>query len=321
MHSHLKPFCLLPPVDTSTNEPLLKTFYDLTPNVAASLLSGQRDVDFLPSLDASESRLANEPFDRPILVAGRSGTGKTTALVARLLTHLGSGNLDSHVIVVTKSLVLLRRIRDLCWRSMRSLGPHGVAAVDAAKKLDAAGGPHSLASVPANAWPLFVTTGRLMSMLDATLDKPYATRLADGSLKHPDRVPASWSNGVAATQTSEIDFRMFQCLWTPKLYHNCLPGACAAVWREINSVIRGGVSSALDRTGVPLSLEEYLELPSRVASAFDEGGRRDCYDAYERYQSLKRNRQLFDATDGDLYVCSQIRQKPLPEHLKLEVSQ
>jgi hypothetical protein len=45
--------------------------------------------------------------------------------------------------------------------------------------------PHTLRDVPEGMFPLFLTQGEFLKMLDGTLAKPFWPRTEDGSLKHP----------------------------------------------------------------------------------------------------------------------------------------
>jgi len=194
--------------------------------------------------------LANADFRVPLILVARSGTGKTTLALFRAMKLLSSG--ISRWVFVTASPVLRGRIRTLFRSLQRGMGAAGRANAAAAERLDAAGGPRSLKLIPSDAWPLFLTCGEWLSLLDATSEHPFAPRKLDGSLKYPDRAPASWRIGAevaaavkaAATKSGheEVDFRLFSSALrlAPAMLKNAhLHGSlAAAVWREIVSFIK-----------------------------------------------------------------------------------
>ncbi len=244
-----------PPVDLSCpTEPLLRVFTDVSNELAAALLRNSAASGEWPAhIDESEARLVYAPFDEPMLLLGRSGTGKTTVAVHRMWRLYRQAGV-ARFVFITASGVLRDRVRALFRRMQRGAAGAWAQAADAGDALDAAGGPISLAGTPARCWPLFLTTADWLRLLDGASDVPFFKRAADGSLLQPQRAPASWRPGFAAVTTSaaavatqpNVDFRVFQRHFWPRLLGlggsgaaaTFIPtSACAAVWREIVSII------------------------------------------------------------------------------------
>jgi len=221
--------------------------------------------------------------------------------------------------------VLRGRIRSLFRSMQRGMGPVGRSDAVAAELLDAAGGPRMLHLVPARAWPLFLTAGEWLSLLDASCERPFAARKPDGSLAFPERAPASWRVGQEAVDAAnggaqtEVNFRVFSQRLAPTLLKrfNLPLSSAAAVWREFFSFIRGGAYGDFERLGVPLSREEYVALPRKVAPSF-HNCRDLVFDCYLAYKAMLRSHGAFDAADAAAHVAQQYSVSPLPAELQLE---
>jgi hypothetical protein len=227
---------------------------------------------------------------------------------------------------VTASSELRDRVRALFHRLRAGAGE----AIDA----DACATPASLAGCPASAWPLFLTSADWMRLADGATAQPFFRRAPDGSLATPHAAPASWRDASApaasaACRRPDVDAAIFRARFWPSLLafaaaklpaakRELTDGAAAAVWREIVSFIKG--SSAAAAAGKPLSREEYVALPHKIAPAFAGDARREAvYDLFCRYEVLKRSAKPFpmhDACDIALHVAAQHAAAPPAPHLE-----
>jgi DNA polymerase III delta prime subunit len=261
-----------------------------------------------------EAKLVYASFVQPLLLLGRSGTGKTTVAVHRMWRLYCSGVL--RFVFVTASAQLRDRVRTLFRRTQRGAGLHAAAATG--ERCDAAGGALSLERCSRDAWPLFLTTADWMRLLDGACAKPFFARTPDGALTAPEKAPASWRPRGAPEPKEQpnVDFRFFLTRLWPRLVSHDADGitrsSTAAVWREFVSFIKGGAHQDLDRSGQPLSRAEYLALPHKIAPAFaTEKQRAAVYALYEKYEALKRTMQMYDTMDIACSVARQQRIAPL----------
>jgi len=117
-----------------------------------------------------------------ILLVGRSGTGKTSIAVGRmwaLYKHCHSESWHGghyNQVFVTANRVLRDQVR----KSFQGM-KHGFTGVQEGVSEY----PHTLRDVPEGMFPLFLTQGEFLKMLDGTLAKPFWPRAEDGSLQQP----------------------------------------------------------------------------------------------------------------------------------------
>ena len=324
-----------PPVDLSRPaEPLLRVFIDFSNELAAALLrsaSAAAACEWPAHLDEAEAKLVyKEPFSEPLLLLGRSGTGKTMVMVHRMWRLYRQHGVKRFVFV-TASAVLRDRVRTLFRRMMRGVGGNVARATDCADALDAAGGPRSLVGAPSEAWPLFLTNSELLCLLDGASEKPFFPRASDGALLRPQHAPAAWRPGgeaaasaaAADAEQPDVDFRVFQRSFWPSLVsarpvtHRGAAGfipreAAAAVWREFISFIKAGAHADLASVGMPLSRAQYIALPAKVASSFAGSEQRSAvYDMFEHYEKLKKARNTYDAADLVCHIARAQSKRPL----------
>ena len=240
-----------------------------------------------------------------ILLVGRSGTGKTSIAVGRMWalykhTHC---HLDSwhggpyNQVFVTANRVLRDQVR----KSFQGM-KHGFTGVQEGVSEY----PHTLRDVPEGMFPLFLTQGEFLKMLDGTLAKPFWPRAEDGSLQHPvdnafheeagmlDEIPdedfeyfsdnpddvhgQSDAEPLAPLASAEvdkrfdIDFEVFRTRIWPKLCTTLSKTqvknvSAASLFQEIHSYIKGS-SNALRRVNGRLTREEYNELGAKMAPNF-----------------------------------------------------
>jgi hypothetical protein len=236
-----------------------------------------------------------------ILLVGRRGTGKTSIDVGRMWALYKHCHSDSwhggpyNQVFVTANRVLLDQVR----KSFQGM-KHGFKGVQE----EVSEYPHTLRDVPEGMFPLFLTQGEFLKMLDGTLAKPFWPRTEDGSLKHPvdnafheeaamlDEIPdedfeyfsdnpddahgQSDAEPLAPLACAEIDkhveidFKVFQTDIWPKLCKSKTQVknvSAASLFQEIHSYIKGS-SNALRSVDGRLTRQEYNDLGSKMTSNF-----------------------------------------------------
>jgi len=295
---------LLPRVFTVAND-------DLGRAVASGAPADRSDWPL--HVDQAEAALIELPFDSPVLLLGRSGTGKTTVAWLRMWRLYRTG--VSRFVFITASRELRDRVRDLFNRQKRGAG----IRVDD----DEAALPSSIASAPASAWPLFLTNSDFLRLMDGACAKPKFERDFSGQLLRSHLAPQSWQPPGAAPLDSRMDIELddFRRLYWPKLSvllskqsavaREVGEAAAPAVWREFLTFIKGRAAAA-DMPSGRLSREAYVALPAKEAPTFaGEESRSLVYTLFERYVVLSAGR--YDAADVVMSILLQQRAAPLGE--------
>lgn len=136
-------------------------------------------------------------------------------------------------------------------------------------------------SLAAATWPIFVTSRDWLLLVDGASDAPAFPRNADGAPADPQSASPS------------VEWPLFRDTIWPSLQvaiknraaaggasKAVLTAGAAAVWREIQSHIKGGGGSGSGSggdghdTGRPLSRRAYVALPHKAALTFADGEQR-----------------------------------------------
>lgn len=191
-----------PPATSGQGSYTLLKFFDLTTELARAILAGMAGTIEAPfRVSPEETRIISTNPGRSIILAGRSGTGKTTCacfkLFARWLTawHLGEHH---NQIFVTASGTLRREVARSFAKMRRA-----VVDPDKADELEALAERSfvTLKDVPAEAFPLFLSQKTYLEALDGTLAIPFFPRRGDGSIMWECGGDASDPDGMS----QEID--------------------------------------------------------------------------------------------------------------------
>jgi len=180
-----------PPASSSADVYTLLKFYAVDESLVRCALDGLDDkkVEFpfkTSQFESSIIKLEPDP-PAPIILVGRSGTGKTTCIVYRMWANWlrFSKNQDGsfHQVFVTASATLKEQVS----RTFRKLQ----AAVLSEKDLQeltklVQSDYHVLRDIPENVFPLFLTTRQYLRMLDGTLSKPFFPRRDNGAVALED---------------------------------------------------------------------------------------------------------------------------------------
>ncbi|OCH84449.1 hypothetical protein OBBRIDRAFT_891791 [Obba rivulosa] len=246
-------------------------------------------------------------------VIGRSGTGKTTAMIFKILALERSWNAygksmpKPRQVFVTKSAILARKVEQYYIKLARL-----ALLSDSAETFDWVPGylgeeqkvalydhdekgrqdlPRSLEDLTDDHFPLFVTIDQLLDMLEAYIHSMNPVAQVPGNVGQHRRARRSGHtcSGVAGM----IDYDRFVKSYWPHFVACRLDSA--SVFGEFIGVIKGS-EPTLQLPGNTLSRQSYFEYSGRSQATFADQ-RNYIYDLFELYKKLKRDFQDIDAAD------------------------
>ncbi|KAG8703475.1 hypothetical protein FRC09_004144 [Ceratobasidium sp. 395] len=248
------------------------------------------------------------------VVIGRSGTGKTTALVYKLRANAQAAAMlegDSPIrqLFVTRSRVLTQHIarnyqgllesseianksrEELAEIRQRNQNNRKRELVEFDNEVDLRDDlPDRFSLLRDSHFPLFVSFDKLCSLLEADIE----------SLQEGNRAPSSM-----------IDFTNFKYTYWPKFSHaltrNLDPGL---VFSEILGVIKG--------CGEDLSKEDYISNLSHRKSPLLVSARDRVYAIFEAYSKQSRMRNQIDAADRTRTILGAHNSNPLPDDSRVD---
>lgn len=285
-----------PAVYQNENGYSVAKFYSCSSEFAASLLTESDEwKDFPLKVSPEEHDIINMswPQKEPILLLGRSGTGKTICCLYRMWKIFRnvwkvSNEASLHQIFITKSKNLCDYTKKYFYSmaaSQEYLHKH-MPYKD--KKL-----PNTLSSVSNHAYPLFLTSKEFLVLLDNSLNAHhFFPRDADGNV-------ANELNRI------EVTARYFERDVWPKLKnkmdeHELGHFNPTLVWMEIISIIKGSFDAIQQPMGY-LSREQYISIGQKMAPNFSQGDRKYIYSFFLKYQGYLQNNSAFDECD---IVCN-----------------
>ncbi|GAD91519.1 hypothetical protein PVAR5_0091 [Paecilomyces variotii No. 5] len=307
---------LIIPVDNTIEKEMAKNildmankFYTLTEPVIRSLIDPSGAEEFPLSLSKDEMDIVSH-FKTSSLILGRSGTGKTTCLVFKILAKykahlLAAEGRPIRQLLLTRSEYLASKLQTYTRSLIESQLRNNVFSTDDARgdtdslQLDkyVKKSATSLLSLNDNDFPFVCTFDTFLDMLEATI------RRADRKDFLQDEIGVTMSD-----RRRMVNFNIFKTEYWEHFATN-LTSSCSAelVFSEIMGVIKGSISSS--ESLEPLSREDYLQTSSRLAPSFtSEVEREKVYTAFERYEKLKRQRGEIDDMDRVAAVLTSVKQ-------------
>ncbi|KAI5983593.1 hypothetical protein EDD15DRAFT_2487286 [Pisolithus albus] len=279
-------------------------------NVVAGLIA-KNDVEHVFELTMQERKIIE--CTTSCYVLGRSGTGKTTTMLFKMLGiqrawQLHSEDLDiprPRQIFVTKSRMLASKVEEYFVKLLQSLSLAGCTLEELARLqsrhvdrglVDGDDVPDAQCGIPRryseledHHFPLFLTFDQLARMIAADIldaDHPEAKRIAKLFMQ---------SNDPEALDTF-VSFDVFANSYWPHFPQRLTKGRDPwLVFGEIMGIIRGSEKSLEFDVGT-LDKKTYCSLPPRSNPTFS-GQREIVYALYEAYSKLKRQRQHHDVAD------------------------
>ncbi|KAL8960651.1 MAG: hypothetical protein Q9193_002684 [Seirophora villosa] len=254
------------------------------------------------------------------LILGRSGTGKTTCLMFKLIgKHLAS-KLDPaqrpiRQILLTRSRDLADKLRTYIRNSLRTLSARSLedsgssASIHEVRHLDLS--KATVLSLDDDHYPLVCTFEDFLRLLENT------AAIADGQSSIARRASGVVRGSTSVSSQSDqydirrcVDFTAFKEVYWPTFSTETRRLPSSLVFAEIMGVIKGSVLSS--DTLKPLTLKEYLEASSRIAPLFTlEVERTEVYRAFKEYERLKRYRSEHDYVDRVTDLLQAIRTNPV----------
>ena len=266
-----------PPVDPDPKfyQPLI---LHPVPHNIELLVSSSCKFDLPITLQPEEDEIVKLRIAEPIIILGRSGTGKTTCCLYRMVQeflsyyeHVESSeektDLPLRQVFVTKNKQLCKRFGK---QFLKLVTPIATSQND-------------------YQYPLFLTWEEFLLWLSVSLRKIYEAKDEKCSPTCFDSLVVNGTK-VTASHFSSI-------IWKELKIQNKHAFDPLLVWMEIKSFIKGYQASSV------LLRDEYVSLSQRIAPNF-EGLRNEIYDIYESYKhyceasNRLKSVQLFD--DGDL---------------------
>ncbi|KAK9807285.1 hypothetical protein WJX73_007725 [Symbiochloris irregularis] len=181
-----------PPASAGQDTYTLLKFYNLSSELLRSVLDSMDDsvVDFPFRVSPAEQEIIELEPDppAPMLLVGRSGTGKTTCAVfrmwARWHTFYQQSTEPFNQVFLTASATLRQQVA----KAFRKLQANVLCDAEESLRLEELSRAeyHSLAGIPADAFPLFWTTKQFLRALDATLPQPFFPRKENGAMLHAE---------------------------------------------------------------------------------------------------------------------------------------
>lgn len=264
------------------------------------------------------------PFERDIvcysytgsIIIGRSGTGKTTCLVYKLIgRNLASKKFgdDSTLkqVLLTKSGELAERIRHDIRRLLATILPG--LAMDVGEADFRGDEKPTFFSPPRALYPYVCTFEEFLQRLENTVAMAETVDLHDARLgRHIQNGQEQNGDQVRFGKKPEycVDFPKFKEYYWPQLDRlNDRKLPLSLVFAEIMGVIKGSAESA--RTLRSLTCKEYLDRSSRIAPVFDsEVDRSAVYQMFQAYENHKREHHELDYVDRVLGIFGSLQRTP-----------
>ncbi|GLB36677.1 putative uvrD-like helicase C-terminal domain [Lyophyllum shimeji] len=294
----------LPPDDLEQIHALLvlEKYLTFSQELLRSILA-DLDVAFPFQVSAQEKEIIEHPYSCYVL--GRSGTGKTTTMLFKMLWIERTYQLNSNdvakprQIFVTKSRVLAGKVEEYFLKLLESLktasqSPEELRKVIQARKAQAEEDnlvdiddednwrsdlPVKFSELQDSHFPLFITFDRLCELIEADFE------LEDG---------ISNTKGNKKRRTFVSYDHFLQQYW-PHFPQPLTKGLDPAlIFSEIIGVIKGSEETLASRGYLERS--RYEELSERTQSTFATQ-RNIVYSIFEAYQAQKRQRGEIDAAD------------------------
>lgn len=288
-------FQVLPPTDPDPNQCKPATLYTVPHNIEC-LVSTNQKFELPITMWPEEHKIINEETTEPMLVLGRSGTGKTTCCLYRMVQEF----LDHHKqhsvtaaghplrqLFVTKNKLLCEKF-EVQFRKLiayHTFDEHIVHTQD-------------IGNLENLLCPVFLTWDEFLILMDHSLGDSIMP-LADTDSVEDNQVHISKQidsdSCLIATGTKVTADYFIKCIWK-KIKGKNKTLDPELVWMEIKSFIKGYKPSS------ELPLHEYVNLSPKIAPNFAES-RQVIYEIYQQYvrhcETMKRvkNIKLYDECD------------------------
>ncbi|KAM6567430.1 hypothetical protein CsatA_026558 [Cannabis sativa] len=306
-------------------------FYALSSGMVDQLLSSCDGTELvLPfELTSQETEFIN--FDRTSFVLGRSGTGKSTVIVRKLvqreqLHHIAlEGFHESNVCSLREhGIVDDEKVSNADENFLRqifvTLNPRLCYAVkqqvSRLKRFAYYGGnsiedssfvpleyidfiPDSFLDLPRKEYPLVITLHKFLMMLDGTIGNSFFNRFPEtrGQYFRNKRSRRKLMALESFIRLNEVNFNKFIISYWPHFNMDLTNGfEPSQVFIEIMSHLKGGLKSGNLSDG-NLSQKDYILKSNSRVSNFSNDERKKIYDIFLQYEKLKTVNGEYDLAD------------------------
>ncbi|KAI6044090.1 hypothetical protein EDC04DRAFT_459876 [Pisolithus marmoratus] len=288
-------------------------------------LIAEQEVELPIQLTAKEWQIVRCPTS--CYVIGRSGTGKTTAMVYKMLGihrtwEQVPGIRKRRQLFVTRFPVLAAKVEEFFTSLVKSLALAGCTQdelrnlrsqikdaedqepqmIDPLNALNyRPGTPQKYSDLSDHDFPLFITFDQLARMIaaDVQLDNP-------NSYDRHHFILAKVINDEA----SFITYDVFRAIYWPRLLNTIAQNFGPwLVFSEFMGVIKGSEKAFHSPDGI-LDRQRYVNLSARTYPVF-AGDRHSLYNAFESYSKLKRELYGYDMADRTYAILKALSRNPL----------
>ncbi|KAH8101589.1 hypothetical protein BXZ70DRAFT_104267, partial [Cristinia sonorae] len=299
---------------------VLEKFVTFSQALLNSILADQ-DVAHVFQMSPQEQEIVQHGSSCYVL--GRSGTGKTTTMIFKILgiertweqnREVFAGTISRpRQLFVTQSKVLAEKVEEYYAKLSQSLAAEQRSSEESAKLLadkeqkglvdrdeeDLYRGdlPKRFGELEDKHFPLFITYDQLCRLLEAELDIKLGLHRDDPSSEPTSPSDAPVSNDYMLQQrASFVSYSEFLRSYWPHFPQSLTKRLDPAlVFAEFMGVLKGSEQTLHSKSGY-LTTEEYENLSHRAHGTFS--GQRDAiYALFQAYQRMRGERRHYDAAD------------------------
>ncbi|KAK7064824.1 UvrD-like helicase ATP-binding domain-containing protein [Favolaschia claudopus] len=309
----------LPPDDLEQMQSLLLKSVHFSQSLLDSIIT-DRDASFVLQVSPKEQEIIEHPHSCYVL--GRSGTGKTTTLLYRMLlveADSQASNEDGpetpkrRQLFVTQSRILAEKVEEHFDKLTAGYRPSSSEPDNTAKPRSSAFAlvdiddelewrsdlPKRFSELKDEHFPLFVTFDRLCGLLEGDMENELSSGLT------------VVANGERAAKTSRLTYDKFLASYWPHFPQALTKGLDPSmVFSEFLGVIMGA-EETLSSASSFLDRDTYLNLSERAQSTF-AAQRQQIYELFAAYLSRKREFGDLDAADRTHAILRHLQQRGVP---------
>ncbi|KAF7367508.1 UvrD-like helicase ATP-binding domain-containing protein [Mycena sanguinolenta] len=311
---------ICPPDDLEQMQSLLLKSVHFSQSLLDSLIA-DRDASFVLQISPTEQEIIEHPHSCYVL--GRSGTGKTTTMLYKMLlveadyeASKEEGRQKRRQLFVTQSRILAEKVEEHF--SKLSVGYQLSSTVDHAAKAKMS--PFALVDIDDEVnwrndlpqrfsdlqdqhFPLFVTFDRLCGMLENDMQHDSSSGFYS--------LPVHDSATDRAKRPVRLTYERFLAAYWPHFPQTLTKGLDPSmVFSEFLGVIMGAEETLASASSF-LNRDTYLNLSERAQSTFADQRQR-VYDLFESYITQKRLLGDIDAADRTHTILRYLDQRGIP---------